>query len=107
MDQVLRNSVGSGILAIMIGMIVGVGIAIFYVRYLRRLRIPAQERTSIDTYGLLILGIIAVLVGTSCAVLLFFAYPGVVTITTLLFSLLFFTTWFALTARHSYKRSLE
>ncbi len=107
MDQVLRNSIGSGILAIVIGMIVGVGIAIFYVRYLRRLRTPAQARTSIDTYGLLILGIIAILVGTSCMVLLFSAYPGVLTVTVLLLSSLFFTALFVLTAKRSYKRSLD
>jgi uncharacterized membrane protein YbhN (UPF0104 family) len=106
MDQVLRNSIGSGILAIVIGMIAGVGIAILYIRYLRRLRIPARDRTGVDTYGLLILGIIAILLGSGGIIFLFYAYPNILTIVVLLLSLLFFTAWFAFAARRGYKRSL-
>lgn len=106
MDQVLRNSIGSTILAIVIGMIVGVGIAILYVRYLRRLRTPVQERTSVDTYGLLILGIIAILIGLGCMIFLYYAYPNVLTVMVLLLSGLFFTAWFSFAARYSYKRNL-
>ena len=106
MNQIFQNTIGSAILAIVISMIAGVGIALFYVRYLRQLRIPAQERTGVDTYGLLILGIIAMLVGVGGMVLLFYIYPTVVTIVMLLLFLMLFTSLFVFVARRSYKRSL-
>lgn len=106
MDQALRISISSDIFAIVIGLVVGAGIAIIYVRYLRRLRTPAHERTRVDIYGLLIIGVIAILAGLSGMTLLFYTYPRILTILVFILSLLVFTTGFVFTAKHSYKRNL-
>ncbi len=106
MDQVLQNSISSDSFAIVVSLILAVGIAILYVRYLRRLRTPPHERTSVDTYGLLIFGMITILIGLSGITFLFYAYPKISTIIVFLLSLLVFTTLFVFSARRSYKKSL-
>ena len=106
MNQVLQNSFSSDIFAIIISLILGVGIAIIYVRYLRRLRTPPHERTSIDTYGLLIFGVIAILIGLSGITFLFCVYFDISTIIVFILSLLVFTALFVFSARRGYKKSL-
>ena len=88
-------------------LILGVGIAILYVRYLRRCkRTPSHERTSIDTDGLLIyFGMIAIVIGLSGITFLFYVYPDISTIIVFLLSLLLFTALFVFSARRSYKKS--
>jgi drug/metabolite transporter (DMT)-like permease len=106
MDQALRNSLSSDILTLAMSAIIAIGIALIYVRYLRRLRTPPHERTVVDTYGLLTLGLILILVGLSVMTFLFFIDHGIATIIVFILTLLVFTAFFVFTARRSYKKSL-
>jgi len=105
MDQFLQSRFSSGLSAIVISLLLGVGIAILYVRYLRRLRTPPHERTSVDTYGLLIFGVITIIISLSGLILLFSAYRDLSTIIVFVLSLLVFTALFVFSAKRSYKKS--